>query len=133
MIMQKKSERRRKRQEMRSAQHIAQQAREATPPDDEDMVRHAETPPGEPHQHGYARYAKQEVDTPPRPQHQSSFAANHGNTCVYNTDCILLNILNIFGKTKKMTCVTSQYSRSAWANALSEQSPCCLPEEDLDP
>ena len=76
MIMQKKAERRRKRQEMRSAQHIAQQAREATPPDEE--MRHAETPPGEPHQHGYARYARQEVDTPPRPQHQSSFAPNHG-------------------------------------------------------
>ena len=78
--MQKKAERRRKRQEVRSAQHIAQQAREATPPDDEDM-RHPETPPGEPHQHGYARYAKQEVDTPPRHQHQSSFAANHGKAC----------------------------------------------------
>ena len=76
MIMQKKAERRRKRQEIRSAQHIAQQAREATPTDDE--MRQAETPPGEPHQYGYARYAKQEVDTPPRPQHQSSFVANHG-------------------------------------------------------
>lgn len=83
MIMQKKAERRRKRQEMRSAQHIAQQAREATPPDEE--MRHAETPPGEPHQHGYTRYARQEVDTPPRPQHQSSFAPNHafGRTTHY--------------------------------------------------
>ena len=80
--MAKKAERRRKRQEIRSAQHIAQQAREATPPDDENM-RHPETPPGEPHQHGYARYAKQEVDTPPRPQHQSSFASNHGESCFF--------------------------------------------------
>lgn len=81
MIMQKKAERRRKRQEMRSAQHIAQQAREATPPDYDDE----EPPPGEPHepydmeQQPVQRYVRQDGDTgtPPRPRHQSSFSASH--------------------------------------------------------
>lgn len=83
MIMQKKAERRRKRQELRSAQHIAQQAREATPPDYEEEE---EEPPGEPHGHYgsqqqqqlHQRYERQDLDTPPpRAQHQSSFSASH--------------------------------------------------------
>lgn len=87
MIMQKKADRRRKRQEMRSAQHIAQQAREATPPDYDD-----ELPPGEPHGHYMTpqsreqvvqqRYRKQDIDTPPRPHHQSSFQPAHGQSYI---------------------------------------------------
>ncbi|XP_045160147.2 mitogen-activated protein kinase 15-like isoform X3 [Mercenaria mercenaria] len=80
MIMQKKADRRRKRQEIRSAQHIAQQAREPTPPDYDDE----EPPPGEPHVHYGSqqqqvqqRYARQDPDTPPPRHHQSSFSASH--------------------------------------------------------
>ena len=85
MIMQKKADRRRKRQEQRSAMHIAQQAREATPPDYED-----EAPPGEPHGHHvtaqareptmHSRYRRQDHDTPPRPHHQSSFPQQQHGT-----------------------------------------------------
>ncbi|XP_052256197.1 mitogen-activated protein kinase 15-like isoform X2 [Dreissena polymorpha] len=82
MIMQKKAERRRKRQEMRSAKHIAAQAREATPPDYEEEVE--EMPPGEPTGHYMAqiareqtRYAERDPDTPPPRHHQSSFSAGH--------------------------------------------------------
>ncbi|XP_052776856.1 mitogen-activated protein kinase 15-like isoform X2 [Mya arenaria] len=84
MIMQKKADRRRKRQEIRSAQHIAAQAREATPPDYEEEE---EMPPGEPLGHYGAqqarereqqkRYDRRDPETPPQRQHQSSFSAGH--------------------------------------------------------
>ena len=83
--MQKKAERRRKRQEIRSAQHIAQQAREATPPDEDEEI-----PPGEPNsqyvsQQHQSKYGRHDPDTPPRPQqyqHQSSFTPGNSKFCI---------------------------------------------------
>ena len=90
--MQKKAERRRKRQEIRSAQHIAAQAREPTPPDYEEEE---ELPPGEPTGHYGAqqarekdqrqRYDRGDPGTPPPRQHQSSFSAGHGECFVSNS------------------------------------------------